>query len=172
MPASAESNADDHASPGASKTASAATPAPTTALKPSLSVARPLSDAEQGALQQAAGDSSLVVSLSTGTRVDVGRWGRRARVCIGGTDDGRVVIAAAGPSPLIWSENRSAMRETMYNHVAGMLVLAGTGAGEPLDRLGRLSGVGDDGPPTALRMSPTDARTMLNWMDSREPEHA
>ncbi len=59
----------------------------------------------------------------TGTRVDVGRWFVRRRLCVLAEADG-LSLVAAGPRPVFQWIAYSALNKSLYNHATGCVVLA------------------------------------------------
>jgi hypothetical protein len=68
------------------------------------------------------GDRDLYLALPSRTAVDVGSWLGRRRVAVYALGDG-LVLAAWGPRPYVERVPYEALRESLYNHVTGELVL-------------------------------------------------
>lgn len=94
-------------------------------------------------------------ALPTGTPVDVGSWlGRRRLRCFATAE--ALVLVAHGPRP--WAERvpYRLLRESLYNHVTGELVLAPA----------------DGATLTQLRMMPLDACQVLAQIHCEDSDHA
>ncbi|MBI3987284.1 MAG: hypothetical protein HY343_10205 [Lentisphaerae bacterium] len=108
---------------------------------------------ELGLLREALGGTDGVFALVlSDTRADTGGWFRRPKVWVAATRD-RLAVWAAGRRPWLETIEFSRLRESLYNHVTGELVLAP--ALEMKRRCLRMS------PLDGYRMSPLDGYRML-----------
>jgi hypothetical protein len=74
-------------------------------------------------LESLVGDEAVYYLGRTQTKVDVGAWFRKGRVCIC-VLAGEAVIFAKGKRPYVERIRLGRLRESKYNHVTGELTLA------------------------------------------------
>lgn len=74
-------------------------------------------------LESLVGDQPVYYAGRTRTKVDVGAWLRKGRVCIC-LSDGEAVVFADGRQPYVARIPLQRLRESKYNHVTGELTLA------------------------------------------------
>jgi hypothetical protein len=110
----------------------------------SPAAATPLSPSDPRLAGDDVGPGDAAFAVTTGTRVDVGRWFRRERVRVRVLED-QVLLLAPGTRPYVQSVPFGALRESRYNHVTGEVVLAPA----------------EDVKVGTLRMSPLDASRFL-----------
>ncbi len=106
-----------------------------------------LSTAVAGATAGEARNSDVSFCVCTRTRVDVGSWICKRRVWVY-VLDGYLLLMARGRRPLIENVPFDQLRDSLYNHVMGEVVL------------GPAQGV----KVTRLRMSPLEARKLLRFV--------
>jgi hypothetical protein len=106
-----------------------------------------LTKAEQRLLDEVAPGRQIMVSVRTGTTVDVGAWFRQRRV-VGVWLDDEMVMIAPGRRPYVERVPFKLLGASTYNHLVGELVLAPA------------SGVR----VRQLKMSPQEAGRALRWI--------
>ena len=74
-------------------------------------------------IKAAASDNDVYFCVKTQTKVDVGRWMRKSRVWAIGLSD-HMALVARGRNRLAERIPYEQLRESVYNHVTGTLVLA------------------------------------------------
>ena len=107
------------------------------------------------AAARTAEDGPVRWSATTGTRIDTGRWFRRAPVAAALVGD-RLVLSADGPRPFRRVLPAAALRQAVYNHVTGELafpVRPETGAGPKPEAASDVPG---------LLLDPLAARALLD----------
>ena len=88
---------------------------------------------ERRMLDELLGQEDVFAVLATDTKIDVGKWYRRGRVCVCALAD-ELILFAAGPRPLAERIALADLHESRYNHVTGEVVLAPRD-GSGVDRL-------------------------------------
>jgi hypothetical protein len=88
---------------------------------------RQLGRARRRVLESLVGDEAVYYVQRTRTKVDVGGWFRKGRVCICLLAN-EAVILAKGKRPYVERIPLQRLRESQYNHVTGELMLAPDGA--------------------------------------------
>lgn len=106
-----------------------------------------LSRVEQGLLDKVASGRVAEIVVRTGTTVDIGEWFRRGHV-VGACLDGEWVMIAPGRKPFVERVSALLLKDSTYNHLVGMLVLA-PAPGVQLRQ---------------LKMSPLAAGRALRWI--------
>ena len=74
-------------------------------------------------LETAIGSAELFMVLKTRTRVDVGEWFWNGRVWLGVTAQA-VTLLASGRKPFVQAVPFDQLRDSLYNHITGEVVLA------------------------------------------------
>ena len=74
-------------------------------------------------LEDVCGNETVLVLFKSDSLVDTGGWFRRSRVWVGATAE-ELVLLAFGRNPFFQKTPFQVMRESLYNHVTGELVLA------------------------------------------------
>lgn len=115
----------------------------------------PLKRCERRLLDGLLGDEDVFAVLPTGTKIDVGKWYRRHRVCVCVLAD-EIILFAPGPRPLTERIALADLRDSRYNHVTGEVVLA------PADGLG----------VDRLKVPPLEGLEMLAQIYKVENDHA
>jgi len=90
---------------------------------------RRLGRARRRLLESLVGDEAVYYARRTRTKVDVGAWLRKGRVCIC-LMAGEAVIFAKGKRPYVERTPLTRLRQSRYNHVTGELMLAPDAAPE------------------------------------------
>lgn len=101
------------------------------------------------------GEEDVFAVQTTGTKIDVGKWYRRQRVCVCVLPD-ELLLFAAGPRPLTERIALADLHDSRYNHVTGEVVLA------PADGLG----------VDRLKVPPLEGLELLAQIYKVENDHA
>jgi hypothetical protein len=115
-------------------------------------------------------DDPIVLALPTQTLVDVGHWFNSGQLWVGCTREA-LLLWALGKRPYRERILFSELRESLYNHVTGELMLAPGGVGSPEEARG-LKGVqaGVKALARHLRLDPWDGMQILAQIYATEAE--
>ena len=115
-----------------------------------------LSGAEQRLLDEACSGSPFFLLIRSATKVDTGHWFRRAPVWVAALAD-RLVLLAWGAKPWFDAIPFRHLKQSLYNHVTGEVVLA-PASGLRIDR---------------FKIAPADgAQILAQIYASKEDDHA
>ena len=107
-------------------------------------------------LESLVGDQAVYYVRRTRTKIDVGAWFRKGRVCLC-LLAGEAVIFARGKRPFVERISLERLRESRYNHVTGEMDLAPAAGAEV----------------TGLRVTPLEGLQILaQILGSKEKENA
>lgn len=85
-----------------------------------------MTPSERKLLEDVCGNEPVLVLFKSDSFVDTGGWLRRSRVWVGATAK-ELVLLAFGRKPFFQKTTFQVLRESLYNHVTGELVLAPAG---------------------------------------------
>ena len=87
-----------------------------------LDAAGLMNDEERRLFDELCPRDKALLLLRSGSRTDVGRWFRKGTVWVCAARE-EIILLAAGPRPFVQKTPFSFLRESLYNHVTGKVVL-------------------------------------------------